>query len=124
MSNELSAELLQLLTEVQERSPVVLTISAGKPNTIASVVPEGIWIETEKSQAAGGGPKLVPAWMIEVAWDHLRSTGTLTAAYLVASDGLNAKRSSAVCALLAQIPGVTVASSRPIELQMDIGRDA
>ena len=36
--------------------------------------------------------------------------------YLVATDGLNLKRSSFVCALLAQLPQVDVISARPIEL--------
>lgn len=35
------------------------------------------------------------------------------------NDGLNVKRSSVVCALLAQLPGVSVASSAPIELRYE-----
>lgn len=119
MTQELSPELLQLLTAVQKRTPVIPTVADGKPNTITAIAPEGVWMETEASKAKGHGPKLVPAWMIEAAWDHLRSQGSLTASYLVASDGLNAKRSSAVCALLAQLPGVAIFSTRPIELRMD-----
>jgi hypothetical protein len=37
----------------------------------------------------------------------------------LASDGLNVKRSSAVCALLAVLPNVTVESTRPVILRLD-----
>jgi hypothetical protein len=43
-------------------------------------------------------------------------TRTLTNRYLLADDGLNVKRSSFVCALLATLPDATVTSRRPIEL--------
>ena len=55
--------------------------------------------------------------MIQIAWDWLQARGSLTARHLVATDGLNVKRSSFVCALLARLPGVTVANARPIELR-------
>jgi hypothetical protein len=59
---------------------------------------------------------MVPAWMIQIAWEWLTTHGTLTNRHLLADDGLNVKRSSFVCALLARLPGVGVASARPIEL--------
>ncbi len=55
--------------------------------------------------------------MIQLAWDHLHLHGELTNAYLVADDGLNVKRSSAVCALLARLPGVEVVPGRTITLR-------
>lgn len=54
--------------------------------------------------------------MIQSAWDHLNTHGSLTHKFLLASDGLNVKRSAAVCAILARLPDVEVASSHPILL--------
>lgn len=71
-----------------------------------------MWLETEASKAKGAGPQLVRAWMLNTAWHHLRSTGSLDNRFLLSVKGLNVKRSSAVCALLAQTPGVKVMSSR------------
>ncbi len=56
--------------------------------------------------------------MIELAWDWLVAHGTLTNRHLLATGGLNVKRSSLVCALLARLPGVRVVSTRPIELAL------
>ena len=112
----LDSELRSMLAQVHQDNPVVSTISTGKPNRIAAVEESAVWIETEKSKADGKGALPVAAWMLQSAWDHLRSTGSLDNRFLGASDGLNVKRSSAVCALLAHLPGVTVTSSRPIML--------
>jgi hypothetical protein len=54
--------------------------------------------------------------MFQLAVDQLEAHGRLTNAYLLSSDGLNVKRSSAVCAILARLPWVEVASRRPVEL--------
>ena len=59
--------------------------------------------------------------MIQVAYDWLRAHGTLTNRFLLDTDGLNVKRSSFVCALLARLPGVEVRSTRPITLAMADG---
>ena len=59
--------------------------------------------------------------MVQAAWEHLTAHGTLTNTHLLAKDGLNVKRSSAVCALLARLPEVTVVSVRPIMLRRDCG---
>ena len=56
--------------------------------------------------------------MIQVAYDRLRAHGTLTNRFLLDTDGLNVKRSSFVCALLARLAGVEVGSTRPIVLVM------
>lgn len=109
----LEAELRQL----EQTAGQVTTLSNGKANRIERVDRSGVLISTEASDAKSSGPQLVPAWMLNVAWRHLRSAGTLSNRYLLASDGLNVKRSSAVCALVARLPGVEVASSRPIELR-------
>lgn len=112
----LDPELFALLEELHATSPVITTIANGRSNRIVGVGHDGVWIETEASLAKDSGPQLVPAWMIQVAWNHLRAEGSLENTYLLATAGLNVKRSSAVCALLARLPGVHVESSRPIRL--------
>lgn len=116
MNAPLSHELLLLLSDVMESDPVVLTIGSSKPNRIIAVQPDGVLVATERSEQLGRPPQLVPAWMIERAWSHLTQYGELENRYLLANDGLSVKRSSAVIALLARLPGVTVASTRPIRL--------
>jgi hypothetical protein len=54
--------------------------------------------------------------MLQLAWDYLSLHGAPTNRYLLAADGLNVKRSSAVCTILAQLPDVEVGSTRPIAL--------
>lgn len=103
----LSPELLALITAAVDEDRVFRTLSQGKPNRVVEVTPQGLWVETERSQAKGK-PEGVPAWMIQVAWDYLRAHGELTNRFLLANDGLNVKRSSFVCALLARLPGIEV----------------
>lgn len=86
---------------------VFATLAKGKSNRVIEVTPTGLYVITEASKKKGSPPQLVPAWMIEVAWNYLRRHGRLTNRYLLATDGLNVKRSSAVCAILATLPGVT-----------------
>ena len=117
VGSELRGYLRRLLEEVQRNSPVITTIANGNPNRIVGVDGQGVWISTDASDRKGSGPQLVPAWMLHTAWEHLRATGSLTNRYLLAPEGLNVKRSSAVCALLARLPGVEVVATRPIELR-------
>lgn len=77
-----------------------------------------MWVVTERSRELRRPAQLVPAWMIQIAWEYLASHRALTNRYLLADDGLNVKRSSFVCALLAALPGVTVTARRPIELRL------
>jgi hypothetical protein len=58
--------------------------------------------------------------MIQIAWDWLHANGSITARFLVATGGLNVKRSSFVCALLARLHGVQMVSRRPIELRLPL----
>ena len=113
----LSPELLALLRAHTPAGSRISTVSAGNPNWVTGVDPRGVWIETEASKAKGSGAQLVSAWMLQDAWDHLQREGSLENSHLVARSGLNVKRSSAVCALLARLPQVQVASSRPIRLE-------
>lgn len=117
MSEVLEEWLEHELRGLFGRTQRIVTLSNGKVNQLERIEPAGVWISTSATQAKGSGPQLVPAWMLNTAWRHLRSTGALSNRYLLAAEGLNVKRSSAVCALLAHLPGVHVASSRPIELR-------
>ena len=91
----------------------VRTLSNGKPNWIIDVNDDGVIVHTERSKDAGR-PHLVPGWMFAVAWDHLQRHGSLTNTTLL--EDLTVRRSSAVCAVLAQMPEAEVKSTRPIEL--------
>ena len=76
---------------------------------------EGVLVHTEKSKDAGA-PQVVDGWMIQAAWDHLQRHGELTNTQLL--DDLNVKRSSAVCAILSELPEVQVTSTEPITLTL------
>ena len=75
MGSELRGELRLLLEELGRVSPVITTIAKGNPNRIVAVDGQGVWISTEASDTKGSGPQLVPAWMLRIAWEHLRATG-------------------------------------------------
>ncbi len=114
---KLSGDLLVLLERHVPVGTTVMTLADGQPNWIVSITDDGVTIETEASKEKGRGPRRVEAWMLQAAWDHLAREGWLTNKYLLSTAGLNVKRSSAVCAILAHLPGVEVASSKPIELR-------
>jgi hypothetical protein len=54
--------------------------------------------------------------MLNLGWRHLRTDGTVANEHLV--NDHRARRSSAVCTLLAALPNVEVVSSRPILLRL------
>jgi hypothetical protein len=110
------------ITRAVHPGDVVRTLSQGQPNTVVAIGPDGIHVETRRSAAAGTGPHLVPYWMIKRVWDHLLATGSVTQQEVLATDGLNVKRSAFVTALIARFDDVRVASTRPVELRLD--RDA
>ena len=85
---------------------VFTTLAHGKPNRVTQVTMTGAYVVTDASKAKGTSAQLVPAWMLQLAWDYLRTHGRLTNRYLLATEGLNVKRSSACCAILATLPGV------------------
>jgi hypothetical protein len=109
--------LREQIKHLQAEGAVVTTLTTGKPNRIGRVEDRGVWITTEASIAKGIGEQLVPAWMLNLAWRTLNTSRSLTNTHL--RNDLNVKRSSAVCALLARMPGVSVVSSQPIELRMN-----
>jgi hypothetical protein len=86
---------------------------------VIAISDEGIYLETDPSMKKGLPAQLVPAWMIELGWAYLVANGTLSNMHLL--NGLNVKRSSAVCTILAELPGVT-AERKPITLSYDAPR--
>lgn len=118
-SETLEPDLIHRIEAALAANPQVLTLTDGKVNWVKHTTPDGLWVETERSRALGRPPQLVEAWMIQVAWEWLKAHGTLTNRFLLSTDGLNVKRSSFVCALLALVRGVEVVSRRPITLRLD-----
>jgi len=103
-----------------KRDPVFRTLSQGRPNRIAELTPVEVLVETERSRSRTGGAEAIPAWMFNLAWDRLRSFGVLTNRELL--DDLRVHRSSAVCAMLARIPGVGRMPGRAIALRWSQAR--
>jgi hypothetical protein len=62
--------------------------------------------------------------MFQLAWDYLTTHGSLTNRHLLATDGLNVKRSSAVMAILARLPAVKVVGRSPVEVAVRPTRSA
>ena len=114
----LSEELLAALHEAVSPGSTITTLANSKPNFIAGISKEGVLIETQRSRQMGLPAQLVPAWMLEAAWRHLRRHRLLKQTELLAGDGLKVKRSAAVMALLARLPGIEVASVRPNALRL------
>ena len=118
--DELDANLWELVRQHIQSGEVINTLADGSPNTVIEISRAGLWVETERSRRSGSGPQLVEPRMLDVAWAALLSDGELTNRRLLHE--LRVHRSSFVCALLARLPGVSVASRRPIRLVFDPAR--
>ena len=114
----LEAGLLAQIGLALAPDPEVLTLGDGKPNWVREITPEGLWVETRRSHAAGRPPQLVEAWMIQSVWDYVQAHGALTSRFLLGTGGLNVKRSSFVSALLARLLGVRGEQTRPNTLAL------
>jgi hypothetical protein len=68
----LDPELLRRIEAALAVDPLVVTLGDRRPNWVREVTPDGAWVETLRSRAAGRPPQLVEAWMIQVAWDWRR----------------------------------------------------
>jgi HKD family nuclease len=108
--------LQAMLSEEIVRDPVFVTLARAQANRVVGIDRSGLWIETDASKRKRLPPQHVPAWMFQLAWDYLKSHGSLTNRHLLASDGLNVKRSSAVMAILARLPGVQIVGRSPVEV--------
>jgi hypothetical protein len=110
----LDERLFALLKREVARNPMFRTLALGRPNRVVRVGPDGIDVETERSRGRIGGAEPIPAWMFNLAWERLQTHGVLTNAELL--NDLRVHRSSAVCAILARLPGVEQAPGREIRL--------
>ena len=113
LPDAIAPELLTVLQKLEGET--IATLSDESPNRIVEVDRSGVLVETKDSTRKQSGPQLVEPWMLNDAWEHLRERGMLTNQELL--KGLRIMRSSAVCAMLARVPGVRVVSKRPIALQ-------
>lgn len=102
-----------LPTAVRDRTVLTLGPSPRR-NRIANLTRYGLHLETERTRQRKTGPQLVPAWMFNLAWTYLQTHGSLTNRHLL--DVLRVHRSSAVCAVLAQLPPVAARTGRRIQL--------
>jgi hypothetical protein len=107
--------LYKALRAEVKRDPVFRTLSQGRPNHVTALTTVEVLVETERSTSRTGGPEPIPAWMFNLAWDRLRTFGELTNRQLL--DDLRVHRSSAVCAMLARVPGVERMPGREIALR-------
>lgn len=104
-----------LAAEVR-RSPVFETLGPHpRRNRVVELTPVEVLVETERSRERTGGAERIPAWMFNLAWDRLRTHGTLSNPVLLKD--LRVHRSSAVCAMLARLPHVERAPGREIVLR-------
>jgi hypothetical protein len=109
-------ELYRALKAGVRRSPVFLTLGPRpRENRVVDLTPIEVHIETERSRDRKGGAEAIPAWMFNLAWDRLRTHGTLSNSELL--NDLRVHRSSAVCALLARLPQVERAPGKEIMLR-------
>ncbi len=109
-------ELYRSIAAEVSRSPTFLTVGPSpRPNRVVELTPVEVHVETERSCARTGGAEAIPAWMFNLAWDRLRTLGTLSNTVLL--NDLRVHRSSAVCAILARLPQVERVPGREILLR-------
>jgi HKD family nuclease len=115
-ANEVIDPVLRRLIDAERtRDPMFHTLGTSpKPNRIIDVTASAVYVETDRSVREQGGPAAIPAWMFNLAWERLRTHGKLTNTELL--NGLRVHRSSAVCAILARLPGVSVRGGGAITL--------
>jgi len=105
----------QLQAEVA-RDPVFITLGRSpRRNRVVDLTPLEVHVETERSSVRVGGAEAIPAWMFNLAWDRLRTHGTLKNVELL--NDLRVHRSSAVCAMLARLPPVERVPGKEISLR-------
>lgn len=108
--------LYRFLKAEVERDPVFMTLGPSpRRNRVVDLSPVEIHVETERSRVRSGGAEAIPAWMFNLAWDRLRTHGTLSNAELL--NDLRVHRSSAVCAILARLPPVQLTRGKGITLR-------
>lgn len=112
-------ELLRRLRSVVREGDTVATLDQGRPNLIGRLSEDGIEVTTSRSTETVGGARLVPAWMFNDVWLELQQKGHVNRDEVDRQRTTrNIKRSSIVFALLERLPGVEVASRRPLVLRL------
>jgi hypothetical protein len=113
---EIEPRLYAALVNEQRRNPIFVTLGPNpRPNRVVEITASEVLVATERSKRERTGPQSVPAWMLNLAWEFLRTRGALSNTVLL--NQLRVHRSSAVCALLARVPGVAVRMGRGITLE-------
>ncbi len=98
------------------RDPVFMTLGwQPKPNRVIELTPVDAQVETERSRSRPRGAEPIPAWMFNLAWERLRTHGTLSNSELL--NDLRVHRSSAVCAMLARLPQIKRIPGKEIVLR-------
>ena len=97
-------DLYRALQAEVRKDPVFRTLSQGRPNRVVELTPVEVLVETERSRHRNGGAESIPAWMFNLAWERLRSFGTLSNQELC--DDMRVHRSAGVLAILGRVPGV------------------
>ena len=113
---EFAQDLFGLLRAAVMQDPVFATLGPSpKRNLVRELTAVEMLVETERSARERGGAAAIPAWMFNLAWERLKTLGTLSNAELL--NDLRVHRSSAVCAILGRLPVVEIASTKPITLR-------
>jgi hypothetical protein len=116
MEEPFEPELLKGLAAEVRRDPVFMTLGPNpRPNRVIELTPVEVHVETERSRERVGGAEAIPAWMFNLAWERLRTHGTLSNSVLL--NDLRVHRSSAVCAILARLRQVERVPGREIVLR-------
>lgn len=118
--DELAPELLDALSREVRRDPVFMTLSRPAPNRVVEVSRSEVLVQTGRSLKRTGQAASIPAWMFNIAWDYLRANGELSNAVLL--NHLRVMRSSAVCAILARMPGVERVPGKAVAVRLARGR--
>ncbi|HET8539751.1 MAG TPA: phospholipase D family protein [Anaeromyxobacter sp.] len=109
-------ELFKVFAAEVRWEPVFMTLGPNPmPNRVVELTPVEVHVETERSRERAGGAEAIPAWMFNLAWERLRTHGTLSNSMLL--NDLRVHRSSAVCAIFARLPHVERVPGREIVLR-------
>lgn len=109
-------ELFRALAAEVRREPVFMTLGPHpRSNRVVELTPVEVHVETERSRERVGSAEAIPAWMFNLAWERMRTHGTLSNSVLL--NDLRVHRSSAVCAMLARLPHVERVPGREIVLR-------
>lgn len=118
--DELSPALLDALSHEVSRNPVFMTLGRPAPNKVIGVSRSEVLVQTARSISQTGQGASIPAWMFNIAWDYLQARGELSNNTLL--NHLRVHRSSAVCAILARLPGVERAPGPGVGLRLSAAK--